>query len=35
MYMGDVVSYGVITIISVGLSASFPLENMPYFAVTP
>ena len=35
MYIEDVVSYGIIIIISVGMSASFPLNNMPCFAVTP
>lgn len=28
-------SYGIIVVISAGMSASSPLNNMPYFAVTP
>lgn len=33
-YIDDVVSYGVIIIISVGMNASFALNNFPYFALT-
>jgi len=35
MYIEDDVSYGIIIIISVGMSTPFPLNIMPYFAVTP